>query len=94
YSELGAMIGAYMLMGTFAALPLGMLARRIGDRIVLGGGLARDSEIAMRGQRDEGSAWVAFDERSATAFRRYFELLPRGRHVVEYTLRLNQSAIR
>ncbi|MGA1326217.1 MAG: alpha-2-macroglobulin family protein [Rubrivivax sp.] len=58
---------------------------------VLGGGLARDSEIAMRGQRDEGSAWVAFDERSATAFRRYFELLPRGRHVVEYTLRLNQS---
>jgi uncharacterized protein YfaS (alpha-2-macroglobulin family) len=58
---------------------------------VLGGGLARDSEIALRGQREEGSAWVAFDERAADTFRRYYELLPRGRHVVEYTVRLNQS---
>lgn len=40
YSELGAMIGAYMLMGAFVALPFGMLARRFGDRIVLGAGLA------------------------------------------------------
>jgi len=58
---------------------------------VLGGGLARDSEIALRDQRDAGSAWVAFDERAPDAFRRYFELLPSGRHVVEYTVRLNQS---
>ena len=29
-----------MLLGGFLALPLGLLARRFGDRLVLGGGLA------------------------------------------------------
>ena len=29
-----------------------------------------------------------FEERGQEAFRSYFERLPRGRHVVEYTLRL------
>ncbi len=40
YSQFGTMIGAYMLLGVFAALPLGVLGRRFGDRLVLGGGLA------------------------------------------------------
>ncbi|MCC7151357.1 MAG: hypothetical protein IT501_05105, partial [Rubrivivax sp.] len=56
---------------------------------VLGTGLARDSALATRGERASGTAWPAFDERGHDAFRRYFEFLPRGRHVVEYTLRLN-----
>ena len=33
------MIGAYMLPGAFAALPLGLAAGRFGDRVVLGSGL-------------------------------------------------------
>jgi MFS family permease len=40
YTTLGALIGAYMLLGGFLALPLGLLARRFGDRLVLGIGLA------------------------------------------------------
>lgn len=40
YSKLGTLIGAYMLLGVFVALPLGVLGRRFGDRIVLGTGLA------------------------------------------------------
>ena len=40
YTELGALIGAYMLMGLFVALPLGVLGRRFGDRPVLASGLA------------------------------------------------------
>ena len=56
---------------------------------ILGGGLGRDSQIATRGERSEGRAWPAFEERGFDAFRSYFEHLPRGRHVVEYTLRLN-----
>jgi MFS family permease len=40
YAAFGALIGAYMLLGAFAALPLGLLGRRFGDRLVLGGGLA------------------------------------------------------
>ena len=40
YAQLGSLIGAYMLLGVFVALPLGLLGRRFGDRIVLGTGLA------------------------------------------------------
>jgi uncharacterized protein YfaS (alpha-2-macroglobulin family) len=59
---------------------------------VLGSGLARDSAVATSGESAEGSgrALVAFDERGFESFRRYFEFLPRGRHVVEYMVRLNQ----
>ena len=60
-----------------------------GGATILGSGLGRDSAIATRGERREGSAWAAFEERSFEAFRSYFEYLPRGRHVVEYTVRLN-----
>jgi MFS family permease len=40
YAELGAMIGAYMLLGAFVALPLGVLGRWLGDRAVTGVGMA------------------------------------------------------
>ena len=56
---------------------------------VLGSGLGRDSLIATRGERREGSAWPSFEERSFEAFRGYYEFMPRGRHVLEYTVRLN-----
>lgn len=39
YADLGKLIGAYMLLGAFIALPLGVLGRRLGDRLVLGSGL-------------------------------------------------------
>jgi hypothetical protein len=59
---------------------------------VLGSGLGRDSAVATAGESADGAgrALVAFDERGFESFRRYFEFLPRGRHVVEYTVRLNQ----
>ena len=59
---------------------------------ILGSGLGRDSAVAGAGAPAEaaGRALVAFDERGFESFRRYFEFLPRGRHVVEYTVRLNQ----
>ena len=56
---------------------------------VLGSGLGRDSAIATRTERREGSAWAAYEERSFEAFRSYYEYLPRGKHVFEYTVRLN-----
>jgi MFS family permease len=40
YAQLGGLIGAYNLLGVFAALPLGLLARRFGDRWILIAGLA------------------------------------------------------
>ncbi|WP_295644947.1 MG2 domain-containing protein [uncultured Methylibium sp.] len=56
---------------------------------LLGSGLGRDSAIATRGEQREGRAWPAYEERGFEAFRSYYAWLPRGRHVVEYTLRLN-----
>ena len=58
---------------------------------ILGSGLGRDSAIATRTEKREGraDAWPAYEERSFEAFRSYFEFLPRGRHVIEYTVRLN-----
>jgi len=57
----------------------------------LGTGLARDSAIATQGERREGAAWPAYEERAHDAWRSYYAWLPRGRHVVEYTLRLNSA---
>jgi uncharacterized protein YfaS (alpha-2-macroglobulin family) len=56
---------------------------------LLGSGLGRDSAIATRTERREGSAWAAYEERSFEAFHGYYEFMPRGKHVVEYTVRLN-----
>ena len=60
-----------------------------GGATVLGSGLGRDSDIASRGERREGAAWPAFEERSFEAFRAYYAYLPKGVATMEYTLRLN-----
>ncbi len=60
-----------------------------GGATILGSGLGRDSAIATRTEKRSGSAWPAFEERSFEAFRSYFDHLPRGKHVIEYSLRLN-----
>jgi len=57
----------------------------------LGTGLGRDSSIGVQGEKREGWAWPAFEERSFEAFRTYYEYVPKGGFTVEYTLRLNQS---
>src|SRR5580698_8444956 len=40
YTTFGKLIGAFMLVGTFAALPLGLAGGRFGERKILAGGLA------------------------------------------------------
>ena len=40
YAEFGELLGTYMLLGAFVALPLGVLGRWLGDRTVTGVGLA------------------------------------------------------
>lgn len=40
YTDFGALIGSYMLLGVFAALPLGLLGRWLGDGLVTGAGFA------------------------------------------------------
>jgi uncharacterized protein YfaS (alpha-2-macroglobulin family) len=55
----------------------------------LGSGLGGDSTIATQGERRQGTVWPAFEERTQTAFHAYFRFVPKGRFVVEYTVRLN-----
>ncbi len=63
------------------ALPAGSTA--------LGTGLGGDSALATRGERRQGTVWPAFEERTFAAYRAYFRYVPKGRFVVEYTVRLN-----
>lgn len=39
YTALGALVGLYLAPGALAALPAGLLGRRFGDRLIVGGGL-------------------------------------------------------
>jgi len=60
-----------------------------GGATILGSGLGRDSSISTRAEKRGGDAWPAFEERGFEAFRGYYEFMPRGKTVIEYTLRLN-----
>ncbi|MCC7113272.1 MAG: alpha-2-macroglobulin [Burkholderiales bacterium] len=55
----------------------------------LGRGLGGESALDAQGERRAGAVWPAFEERTATAFRAYFRYVPKGRFVVEYTVRLD-----
>jgi hypothetical protein len=55
----------------------------------LGRGLGGESTIATAGERRVGTVFPAFEERVSGAFRAYYRYVPKGRFVVEYTLRLD-----
>ena len=55
----------------------------------LGSGLGGDSRIATQGERRAGNVWPAFEERTVSAFRAYYRYVPKGKFVVEYTVRLD-----
>ncbi len=60
-----------------------------GGAAILGRGLGGDSRLATRGEDRRGWAWLAYEERSQEAFRAYYEYVPKGVWVVEYTVRFN-----
>jgi alpha-2-macroglobulin len=55
----------------------------------LGRGLGGDSAILTQGEVKRGTVWPAFEERTFTAYHAYFRYVPKGRFVLEYTVRLN-----
>jgi uncharacterized protein YfaS (alpha-2-macroglobulin family) len=60
-----------------------------GGATVLGSGLGGQSQLLTSGEQREGMVWPAFEERRFEAFRAYYRFVPKGRWVVEYTVRLN-----
>ncbi|MDR3533283.1 MAG: MFS transporter [Rhodopila sp.] len=65
YAQLGNLIGAYMLLGVFVALPLGLLGRRFGDRLILGAGLALMTAGACVSAWADGPAGIALGRTAA-----------------------------
>jgi predicted MFS family arabinose efflux permease len=59
YTTFGKLIGAFMLAGTFVALPLGLAGGRFGDRVILGGGLALMVGGALMSALDGGLDGIA-----------------------------------
>lgn len=59
----------------------------------LGTGLGGDSLLAAAGEERKGCACFAFAERRFDGFRAYFEYVPKGTSVIEYTVRLNQAGV-
>jgi hypothetical protein len=57
----------------------------------LGRGLGGDSGLLAQGEVKRGTVWPAYEERTFTAYRAYFRYVPKGRFVLEYTVRLNNS---
>jgi uncharacterized protein YfaS (alpha-2-macroglobulin family) len=62
-----------------------------GGATVLGGVSVRDSAIATPPRSAPAPRGPAFEERSFEAYRSYYGYLPRGKHVIEYTLRLSNA---
>jgi alpha-2-macroglobulin len=59
---------------------------------ILGGGDGRDSRLATRDEDARSRRlWPTYVERSFGAYRAYYEVVPRGRFSIEYTLRLNNA---
>ncbi len=55
----------------------------------LGRGLGGDSALLAQGEVKRGTVWPAYEERTFTAYRAYFRYVPKGRFVLDYTVRLN-----
>jgi hypothetical protein len=58
---------------------------------ILGGTLARSSQMLTEDDKRTGRVRPSFEERSFEAFRAYYEYVPKGNWSVEYTIRLNSS---
>lgn len=60
---------------------------------ILGTGLGRDSHLLAEGEERRGWVWPAFEERSFEGYRAYFEYVPKGSWMIEYTMRLNNTGM-
>jgi uncharacterized protein YfaS (alpha-2-macroglobulin family) len=56
---------------------------------ILGSGLGRDSAIVAEGERNR--SWPVYVERTFEAYRVYYDYLPKGKSVTEYTVRFNNE---
>ncbi len=58
---------------------------------IQGSGLGGSSQLLTKGEKREGDAWLAYEERRFDALRSYFVFVPKGKWSVEYTVRFNAT---
>ena len=58
---------------------------------ILSGGL-QNSEMARLSERGS-TIYSTFEERSFSAYKLYYEYMPEGEYIIEYTIRLNQTGV-
>lgn len=58
---------------------------------IQGSGLGGSSQLLTRGEKKQGDAWAAYEERRFDAFRSYYVFVPKGKWSLEYTVRFNAS---
>ena len=69
YTAIGTLIGLFVAPGIVLALPLGMLGRRFGDRLVVGAGLALMTAGPLLGAMWGGPAGIGAGRLLAGAVR-------------------------
>jgi MFS family permease len=67
YAQIGNLIGTYNVLGMFVALPLGLLGRRFGDRLVMGAGLLLMTAGPVLSAWDDVPATIAAGRAAAGA---------------------------
>ncbi len=58
---------------------------------ILSRGLARDSHLATAGEKRSGWVWASHEENALDGFHSYYQFVPKGKWLVEYTVRLNNE---
>ena len=46
-----------------------------------------------RKETKSGAVWPSFEERGFDSYRAYYDFVPKGKWVTEYTMRLNQDGL-
>lgn len=60
--------------------------------VVLGTGFGNDSDLLQSGS-NPSTLWPEFEERSSGGLKIYYRWVPKGDHVIEYRVRLNQAGV-
>jgi hypothetical protein len=60
---------------------------------IIGTGLGRDSQMLRKGETRKGWTFPVYEERSFEAYRAYYDYVPKGSWMIEYTIRLNGEGV-
>jgi uncharacterized protein YfaS (alpha-2-macroglobulin family) len=87
--HVGDVLRVHLAVRAISGMAYVVVADPIPSGATILGGVHR-AALLEAGEQTEG-VWPAYEERTFTTYRAYYDFLPQGDQVVEYTMRLNQS---